>query len=155
MADYKQYFSDYKKYKVWIADKCLEKSKLIKEQLENKIPSVKAQRITDMPVCHGDDPSPVTRFLIQSEEKNENLQQKIDLLQTEIDQYVAEVQAIDSRLAFLKDIERFVLDQYYIQGLEDWTLVQDAFQCRYKRWISDKQLRRIRNEAMDKLLNVR
>lgn len=146
--DYKTHFKQYKKYNIWIADKCLEKTKLVKQQLENRIPSVKAQIITDMPTMHSNE-STVERFVVKSEELEQELKIKIDLIQAEIDEYTAEIQAIDSRLAYLTSEQRFILEQYYIKELS-WELISKVHQAKFQKnsALQVQSLIDIRNKAI-------
>lgn len=150
MADYKQYFRQYKTNLSLLKLKEIEDTNLFREINEVKNPSVKAQVITDMPITHGEENSPVERFVVAKEKRLEELYAKRSKLQEEMRLIENEIIRCEACLDILDNKERYIIEQYYLEGLE-WSLVSNAYQCKYQRWISVKQLIIIRNNAIDKI----
>jgi hypothetical protein len=147
--DYKIYFKQYKTARNILRLKKLDEQELIRLKLESQIPSVKAQVITDMPTIHNDE-SPVERFAVKSEEEQQRLDMQISELQKDIYKLQREVAQAEGCLDILGNVERFVIEQYYLEELK-WPLLADAYQCRYKKYLNVNQLIIIRNDALKKV----
>ncbi len=151
MADYKQYFKKYKTNRSLLKIKKDEEQQIIRELLEIQTPSIKAQVITDMPITHGEDNSPVERFAVQSEERQEKLNSRLKIVQNEVFSLQCEVNKAEACLDILRDRERFVINHYYIEEAESWEQVANAYQCHYREWKSIRQLINYRNNALYKI----
>lgn len=148
--DYKTYFKKYKSNRSMLKIKKDEEQQLIRELLEIQRPSIKAQIISDMPMVHGEENSPVERFAVQSEKKQEELNAKLKVLQDDIFSLQCEVNKAEACLECLTHRERFTIEQYYLEDL-NWPMISNAYQCRYKQYISIRQLQRIEREARKKI----
>lgn len=153
MTDYKQYFKKYKTSKSLLKIKKDEEQQIIRDLLEIQIPSIKAQVITGMPITHGEDNSSVERFVVQSEEKQEKLNGRLKIIQNEVFNLQCDVNKAEACLECLTHRERFTIEQYYLEDL-NWPMVSNAYQCRYKQYISIRQLKRIETIARKKIDDV-
>jgi hypothetical protein len=153
MADYKQYFRQYKINRSLLKIKKDEEQQLIRELLEIQQPSIKAQIITDMPITRGEENSPVERFAVQSEEKQEKLNATLKIVQNEVFELQCLVNKAEACLECLTHRERFTIEQYYLEDL-NWPMVSNAYQCRYKQYISIRTLQRIERDAVKKISGI-
>lgn len=64
------------------------------------------------------------------------------------------IKRIETILASLNNIEKFVIEQFYMYCDKRWDYVKDAFVDKYRDIKSTEQLRRYKKTAMDKMLEV-
>lgn len=148
--DYKIYFKQYKTNLSLMALKNIEKQQLMRDILEVKEPSVKAQVITDMPICHGEDNSSVERFVVKAEEQLEKLNDKLCIVRNEVFNLQCACDEAEAYLNVLGSEERYIIEQRYIQQLK-WPLVADAYQCRYLKRLEVNRLIILHNDALKKI----
>jgi hypothetical protein len=150
--DYKTYFKQYKTNRSLLKIKKDEEQQLIRELFEIQTPSIKAQEISDMPLVHSDT-SPVERFAVRSEKLQEELNAKLKVIQGEVFELQCKVNKAEACLENLTHRERFTIEQYYLEDL-NWPMVSNAYQCRYRQYISIRQLQRIEREARSKISEI-
>lgn len=148
--DYKIYFKQYKTNLSLLALKNIERQQLMRDILEIKEPSVKAQVITDMPICHGEDNSSVERFVVRSEERLLELNVRLKLVEDECFNFKCKCDEAEAYLSVLGSEERYIIEQRYIEQLK-WPLVADAYQCRYKKRLDVNRLIILHNIALEKI----
>lgn len=148
--DYKIYFKQYKTNLSLLALKNIERQQLNRDILESKEPSVKAQVITDMPICHGEDVSSVERFVVKSEERLEELNARLKVVDNDIFNLQCACNESEAYLNVLSNKERFIIEQFYIQDLE-WELVANAYQCHYQQFRTIRILKDIRDCGLAKI----
>lgn len=150
--DYKIYFKQYKTNLSLLALKNIERQQLMRDILESKEPSVKAQVITDMPMQHSNESS-TERFVVRSEEQMEELNARLHIVENEYFDLKCKCDEAEAYLNVLSNKERYIIEQFYLEDLE-WSLVQNAYQCYYKEWRTIKQLKEIRNKGLAKINNL-
>lgn len=148
--DYKTYFKQYKTNLSLLKLKKIDEQNIYKEIQEVKHPSVKAQIITDMPMNHGDDPSPVERFAVKSEERVEILEEKLEEIKRKLQEIENSIIKAEACMGVLSNKERYIVEQYYIQEL-DWWIVAEEFNKKYNQRREIRQLQRILSEANEKM----
>ena len=80
--------------------------------------------------------------------------QDIRMYERKIDEVEREVKRVESWLKGLDNIETFVIEQFYMYSKQRWDYVIDAFVDTFRDKRSKKQLQRIRDTAMEKLIRI-
>jgi hypothetical protein len=104
-------------------------------------------------MVHGEENSPVERFAVKSEQLIQEIKAKLKACQDEVFDLQCDVNKAEACLECLTHRERFTIEQYYLEDL-NWPMVSNAYQCRYKQYISIRQLQRIEREARQKIKHI-
>ena len=150
LMDYKIYFKQYKTNLSLLALKNIERQQLMRDILESKEPSVKAQVITDMPLGDHSNESSVEKFAVRSEERLEELNARLHIVENDVFDLRCVCDEAEAYLGVLGSEERYIIEQRYIEQLK-WPLVADAYQYRYKKRLEERRLINIHNIALGKI----
>jgi len=115
--------------------------------------SIAAQIITDMPLVHSGE-SKVETAVIRMEDKRLELNIILINCQNETQAIRNDIIRVEACLDVLRDKERFVIKQYYVDRVTGWVQVAEEYQCHYREWRSIKQLQSYRDSALDKIDNL-
>lgn len=82
------------------------------------------------------------------------INQDIRMYENKIKQKEAEIERVENLLDGLDNVERFVLEQFYMYQRQRWDYVIDEFLEKYRDQRSKEQLKRIKKNAINKILSV-
>ena len=114
------------------------------EQLQDIVPTLQAQRITDMPRGSGVS-DPVGRAVEQMEQRRGEYQRELDAINAEINQRQAEYRAVEDLMRdWLTDLQIQIIDLHYREGRTyEYIAGKLTYDKRYVRRLEERAVRKL------------